>query len=155
MADENHSVAPAVDGRVPRASDRDGTDAADVEWAIEHAIGHFNERRYWYAYEFWRALLRWAPDEDRDFFEGLMLVTRGLMHLERQDADAARAELDGGIAKLLRFVPAHRGIVVAEVVDLSTRLLNDLNDGQLPHLIPPVIKFVDFVPPEAPEPSRD
>jgi len=77
------------------------------------------------------------------------------MHLERQDADAARAELDGGIAKLLRFVPAHRGIVVAEVVDLSTRLLNDLNDGQLPHLIPPVIKFVDFVPPEAPEPSRD
>jgi hypothetical protein len=44
---------------------------------------------------------------------------------------------------LRSYEPAHKGIVVTELVAKCSLILADLNGGRLPYLIPPVIRFVE------------
>jgi hypothetical protein len=81
--------------------------------------------------------------EEREFYQGLIQVAAGLLHLRRQNARGARIKLAEGLAKLRPYEPAHRGIFVNELIGQATRLLTELDDGHLPYLIPPVIRFVD------------
>ena len=100
----------------------------------------FNGARYWHAHEEWETLWRAAPDAERDFFQGLIKVAAGLLHLERRNLRGARTKLGEGLQQLRRFTPVHGGIVVAELVGTGGRILDDLNGGEIPYLIPPVIK---------------
>ena len=92
-----------------------------------------------------------SPDEDREFYQGLIQVAAGLLHLQRRNLRGARIKLSEGVAKLRRYEPAHHGIFVNELIGQATRLLDDLNGGYLPYLIPPVIRFVEA---ESPDFSR-
>jgi hypothetical protein len=55
----------------------------------------------------------------------------------------ARNKLGEGVDKLTPYEPAHRGIFVNELVGRARQLHSDLEDGRLPYLIPPVIRFTD------------
>ena len=110
---------------------------------LHRGVALFNGLRYWHAHEAWETLWRAADEEDRDFYQGLIMVAAGLLHLQRRNARGARNKLAEGLAKLRRYEPAHRGLVVNELVGKCKLILVELDEGLLPYLIPPVIRFVE------------
>jgi hypothetical protein len=110
---------------------------------FHRGVALFNGVRYWHAHEAWETLWRAAPDEERDFYQGLIMVAAGLLHLQRRNVRGARNKLSEGVARLRPYMPTHRGIFVDEVVVRAERILDELNEGRLPYLIPPVIRFVE------------
>jgi hypothetical protein len=130
--------APAADlprGRTPALS------PAEVDRLFRTAVALFNGVRYWHAHEAWETLWRSAPEEDRDFYQGLIQVAAGLLHLQRRNMRGARNKLTEGLEKLRRYEPAYQGVFVNELIGEARRLLDDLESGYLPYLIPPVIRF--------------
>ena len=119
-----------------------------AEDLFRKGVALFNGVRYWHAHEVWEDLWRAAADEDRDFYQGLIQVAAGLLHLQRRNARGARNKLSEGLAKLRGYVPTHRSIFVNELVGKGERILEDLEAGFLPYLIPPVIRFVDLEQPD-------
>jgi hypothetical protein len=111
---------------------------------LHSGVALFNGLRYWHAHEAWETLWRAADDRDRDFYQGLIQVAAGLLHLQRRNLRGARNKLDEGLTKLKKYEPAHRGIVVTELVARCSLILDDLNQGLLPYLIPPVIRYVEI-----------
>ncbi len=118
-------------------------DPAEADELFQRGVALFNGVRYWHAHESWETLWRAAPDEERDFYQGLILIAAGLLHLQRRNKRGARNKLGEGAAKLGRYEPAFRGIFVNELVGRARQLLDDLGRGQIPYLIPPVIRFTD------------
>lgn len=116
----------------------------EVDRLFRQGIALFNGTRYWHAHEAWETIWRAADDDDRAFYQGLIQVAAGLLHLERRNMRGARNKLSEGVEKLRPYEPAHRGIFVNELIGQATRLLDGLNQGQLPYLIPPVIRFVEL-----------
>jgi predicted metal-dependent hydrolase len=131
-------------GRLP------ALEAAEADRLFDEGVVLFNAVRYWHAHEAWETLWRAAPDDERDFYQGLIQVAAGLLHLQRRNRRGARNKLAEGLARLELYQPTHGGIVVDELVGRARRILNDLDAGGLPHLIPPVIRSV-----EADEPDRN
>lgn len=139
------AAAPAVATQAPELP-RGRTPLLDPKEETEllhRGVALFNGLRYWHAHEAWETLWRAAEDEDRDFYQGLILVAAGLLHLQRRNVRGARNKLGEGLAKLRKYQPAHRGVIVTELVAKCTLILADLNEGLVPYLIPPVIRFVD------------
>lgn len=118
-------------------------DPAEADELFQRGVALFNGVRYWHAHESWETLWRAAPDEERDFYQGLILIAAGLLHVQRRNKRGARNKLGEGAAKLGRYEPAFRGIFVNELVGRARQLLDDLERGQIPYLIPPVIRFTD------------
>jgi len=116
---------------------------ADADELFRRGVSLFNGVRYWHAHEAWETLWRAAPDEERDFYQGLIQLAAGLLHLQRRNRRGARNKLGEGVAKLKPFQPAHHGIFVNELIGRAERILEDIDAGMLPYLIPPVIRFVE------------
>ena len=123
-------------------------DPMAAERLFREGVSLFNGVRYWHAHEAWETLWRSAPDEERDFYQGLIQVAAGLLHLQRRNLRGARNKLSEGIEKLGPYQPAHMGVFVSELMGEARRLLNDLEAGYLPYLIPPIIRFTDSVSPD-------
>jgi uncharacterized protein len=123
-------------------------DEVEADRLFRQGVANFNGVRYWHAHEDWETLWRAADDEDRDFYQGLIQVAAGLLHLQRRNLRGARNKLTEGLAKLGRYEPAHNGIFVNELIGEAKRLLTDLESGYLPYLIPPVIRFTEADQPD-------
>ena len=123
-------------------------DPIEAERLFREGISLFNGVRYWHAHEAWETLWRSAPDDERDFYQGLIQVAAGLLHLQRRNLRGARNKLSEGLDKLAAYQPAHNGVFVNELMGEARRLLNDLEGGYLPYLIPPIIRFTDSVSPD-------
>ena len=120
----------------------------EVERLFHTAVALFNGARYWHAHEAGETMWRSATDEERDFYQGLIQVAAGLLHLQRRNMRGARNKLTEGLEKLRPYQPAHRGIFVNELIGEARRLLDDLESGHLPYLIPPVIRVTDADQPD-------
>jgi len=118
-------------------------DATEQHELLHRGVALFNGLRYWHAHEAWETLWRAGDDDERDFYQGLIMVAAGLLHLQRRNARGARNKLAEGLAKLRPYQPTHRGIFINELIGKGERILEDLNQGQVPYLIPPVIRFAD------------
>jgi len=136
-------VLAASEPELPRGR-TPALDPTEEHELLHRGVALFNGLRYWHAHEAWETLWRAADEEERDFYQGLIMVAAGLLHLQRRNARGARNKLSEGLAKLRRYEPAHRGLVVTELVAKGTLILADLNDGLVPYLIPPVIRFVEM-----------
>jgi hypothetical protein len=53
-----------------------------------------------------------------------------------------------GLRRLEAYRPSHQGVFVNELIGEARRLLVDLEAGQLPYLIPPVIRFTESEQPD-------
>ena len=115
---------------------------AEADELFRRGVALFNGVRYWHAHEAWETLWRAAPDEERDFYQGLIQLAAGLLHLQRRNRRGARNKLSEGVAKLKPYQPAHHGIFVNELIGRAERILEEIDAGLLPYLIPPVIRFV-------------
>ena len=116
----------------------------EQEELLQRGVALFNGLRYWHAHEAWETLWRAADEEDRDFYQGLIMVAAGLLHLQRRNARGARNKLGDGLAKLEKYEPAYRDLVLSEPIARCQLILDDLNQGLLPYLIPPVLRFVEM-----------
>jgi hypothetical protein len=136
------SGAGLARGRTPPLPDR------EAEQLFREGVGLFNGVRYWHAHEAWETLWRAADDDERDFYQGLIQISAGLLHLQRRNGRGARNKLAEGIARLTPYSPVHRGIIVNELIGKASRTLADLDAGYLPYLIPPVIRTVEVNEPD-------
>jgi hypothetical protein len=114
----------------------------EVDELFHRGVALFNGVRYWHAHEAWETLWRAAPDAGRDFYQGLIMVAAGLLHVQRRNVRGARNKLSEGVVRLRPYAPTHHGIFVDEVVVRAQRIVEQLDQGRLPYLIPPVIRFV-------------
>jgi hypothetical protein len=117
-------------------------DADEAERLFRRGVSLFNEVRYWHAHEAWETLWRAAPEEERDFYQGLIQLAAGLLHLQRRNRRGARNKLSEGVARLKPYQPAHHDIFITELTRRAERILEDIDAGHLPYLIPPVIRSV-------------
>jgi hypothetical protein len=147
MTDAVVSTDPSQPGELPPGR-TPALDAVEAERLFREGVALFNGVRYWHAHEKWETLWRAAPDDERDFFQGLIQVAAGLLHLQRRNLRGARNKVAEGLARLERYQPVHQGILVNELLGKGGRVLDDLNAGILPYLIPPVIRFVDSEEPD-------
>ena len=123
-------------------------DRAEADRLFREGVSLFNGVRYWHAHEAWETLWRAASDEGRDFYQGLIQIAAGLLHLQRRNLRGARSKLREGMDRLRPYEPAYEGIFVNELIGEAGRLLVDLDRGYLPYLIPPVIRFTDAETPD-------
>ncbi|HSM37901.1 MAG TPA: DUF309 domain-containing protein [Candidatus Limnocylindrales bacterium] len=142
MVDQTAEAPGLPAGRTPPL------DPEAAEELFRRGVSLFNGVRYWHAHEAWEELWRAAPDDERDFYQGLIQVAAGLLHLQRRNARGARNKLAEGLDRLRPYAPTHKGIFVNELIGKSGRILDDLQAGFLPYLIPPVIRFVDLAEPD-------
>ena len=150
MTDASVQTDPAAPGNLPSGR-TPPLDPAEADRLFRRGASLFNGVRYWHAHEAWETIWRAAPDAERDFYQGLIQVAAGLLHLQRRNLRGARNKLAEGLDRLRPYQPAHNGVFVNELMGQGTRLLEELNDGQLPYLIPPVLRFFDA---ESPDFSR-
>jgi hypothetical protein len=148
---ETPAPQPLAASDRPPAGRTDPLDPAEADRLFRRGVALFNGVRYWHAHEAWETIWRAAPDEERDFYQGLIQVAAGLLHLQRRNLRGARNKLAEGLAKLAPFEPAYRGVFVNELIGEARRILDDLEGGYLPYLIPPIIRFTDA---ESPDFSR-
>jgi predicted metal-dependent hydrolase len=141
------SEAEVAAGALPRGR-TPALDPYEVERLFREGVALFNGARYWHAHEAWETIWRAAPERERDFFQGLIQVAAGLLHLQRRNARGARNKLSEGVAKLRPFEPVHHGIFVNELIGRADRLIRELDAGYTPYLIPPVIRFVEAEQPD-------
>ena len=140
---EAHSASPAGQPSRRRGGRTEPLDPAEATELFQRGLALFNGVRYWHAHEAWETLWRAAPDEDRDFYQGLILIAAGLLHLQRRNLRGARNKLSEGVTKLTPYEPSYQGIFVNELLGRARQLLENVNQGYLPYLIPPVIRFTD------------
>ena len=131
-------TTPPARGRTPPL------DPFEADRLFRYGVALFNGARYWHAHEAWETLWRAADDKDRDFYQGLIQIAAGLLHLQRRNARGARNKLSEGLVKLRRYEPAHRGIFVNELIGAANRVIGQLGAGYMPHLISPVIRFLEL-----------
>jgi len=117
-------------------------DAGEADRLFREGVALFNGARYWHAHEAWETLWRAAPDDERDFYQGLIKLAAGFLHLSRRNRRGARNKLAEGIAHLHRYEPVHGGIGVTELVNKAKEIVADLDSGAVPYLIPPSIRFI-------------
>ena len=131
--------APEADGA---ASTAPALDPAEADRVFTAGVALFNQARYWHAHEEWERLWRAAGEDERDFYQGLIQVAAGLLHLQRRNARGARNKLAEGLAKLHRYQPRYREIGVDELVVRTRQILDELEAGGLPYIAPPpLIKY--------------
>ena len=145
------TIEPTADAPVVRRGRTGPIDPEKADELFNRGVALFNGVRYWHAHEAWETLWRAAPDEERDFYQGLIKLAAGLLHVQRRNLRGARNKLSEAVEHLKPFQPAHRGIFVNELVGRAERILDDLNAGYVPYLIPPVIRTVDA---DQPGPNR-
>jgi hypothetical protein len=122
-----------------------------VDRLFREGVALFNGARYWHAHEAWETIWRAADERERDFFQGLIQIAAGLLHLQRRNPRGARNKLAEGIAKLRGYQPVHRGAGVTELIGQAGDILRDLESGALPYLVPPFLRM----PSSEPEPGFD
>jgi hypothetical protein len=140
-------AAPKAPGDLPRGR-TPPLDEGEADELFRKGVALFNGVRYWHAHEAWETVWRAAPEEERDFYQGLIQLAAGLLHLQRRSLRGARNKLAEGLARLRKYQPTHRAIFVNELVGRGERILADLDQGYLPYLIPPIIRFVDLEQPD-------
>ncbi|MGH2446025.1 MAG: DUF309 domain-containing protein [Candidatus Limnocylindria bacterium] len=150
MSDRAVKTDPAAPGELPPGR-RPPLDASEADRLFREGVALFNGVRYWHAHEAWETLWRSAPDEERDFYQGLIQVAAGLLHVERRNLRGSRNKLSEGIDRLRPYLPAHRGVFVNELIGEARRILEDLESGYVPYLIPPILRFTEA---DAPDFSR-
>jgi hypothetical protein len=123
-------------------------DPVEADRLFRRGVALFNGVRYWHAHEAWETLWRAAPDDERDFYQGLIQIAAGLLHLQRKNLRGARNKLAEGIERLRPYQPAYHGVFVNELIGEASRILEDLESGYLPYLIPPVLRLTDSDTPD-------
>ena len=95
----------------------------------------FNAGLFWEAHEAWEEA--WTPDRhgpDRGFYKGLIQVAAGCLHSSRHIRRGAVIKWRSGAAFLRPYLPAHRGVKLAPLVEAVDGYLDGMRDHEWPAL---------------------
>ena len=107
---------------------------------LKRGVELFNAGRYWDAHEAWEEA--WMPDRtgpDGGFYKGLIQVAAGCLHYGRRNRRGALNKWRSGADYLRPYLPRHRGVMLAPLVDLTDRNRAALEAGGWPDLQMPRI----------------
>ena len=107
---------------------------------LTEGVQLFNSGRYWDAHEVWER--EWTPDRkgsDSGFFKGLIQVAAGCLHYTRHNRRGAVNKWRSGADYLRPYLPDHRGVRLAPLVDAVDGYLAAMNGQTWPELTMPRI----------------
>jgi predicted metal-dependent hydrolase len=114
-----------------------------VTGGLAHGIELFNTGRYWDAHEAWER--EWMPDRngpDSGFYKGLIQVAAGCLHFGRRNRRGAVNKWRSGADYLRPYLPAHRGIRLAPLVESVDGYLAAIAGPTWPELTMPRIEII-------------
>jgi uncharacterized protein len=120
---------------------REYSDRASSTPRLLRGVDLFNSGRYWEAHEVWEA--EWTPDRkgpDSGFYKGLIQVAAGCLHYTRHNRRGAVNKWRSGADYLRPYLPAHRGVAVAPLVETVDGFLEAMKSADWPRLKMPVIR---------------
>jgi predicted metal-dependent hydrolase len=89
------------------------------------------EARFFEAHEELEVAWRAAPDEERDFLQGLVHVAVAWYQAGRGKPVATASQLGKAQRRLAAYAPEHRGVDVASLLAQLERVLADVGEGRL------------------------
>ena len=98
----------------------------------------FNSGRYWDAHEAWEH--EWTPDRkgpESGFYKGLIQVAAGCLHYQRHNRRGAVNKWTSGARYLRPYLPVHRGVRLAELVEMVDGFLEAMSGEGWPELTMP------------------
>jgi len=107
---------------------------------LAEGVELFNSGRYWDAHEVWER--DWTPDRrgpDSGFYKGLIQVAAGCLHYTRHNRRGAVNKWRSGADYLRPYLPVHRGLHLAPLVDSVDTFLAAIKDSDWPNLEMPRI----------------
>lgn len=78
--------------------------------ALRRGAALFNGGLFFECHEYFEDIWRAAPEADKGFYQGIILVAAGFYHFEKGNLHGARAKLTSGIEKLRRYPSSARGV---------------------------------------------
>ena len=102
---------------------------------LEQGIELFNTGHYWEAHEAWEG--DWMPDRkgpDSGFYKGLIQVAAGCLHYTRRNRRGAVNKWRSGTDYLRPYLPAHRGLRLAPLVESVDGFLTAMQKDDWPEL---------------------
>src|SRR5689334_9277427 len=87
-----------------------------MEAAFKRGLEEIRSGRYFEAHEELESAWRAAPDEERDFFQGLVHVAVAWYQASRGRPVATASQLEKAARRLGTYAPTHRGVDVAHVL---------------------------------------
>ena len=107
---------------------------------LDKGIGLFNRGHFWEAHEAWEG--DWMPDRkgpDSGFYKGLIQVAAGCLHYTRRNRRGAINKWRSGADYLRPYLPAHRGVRLAPLVESVDGFLGEIEGRGWPELEMPKI----------------
>jgi len=98
-------------GDVHRGADLPGEDV------VRKGAALFNAGLFFESHEFFEDVWRKAPAEDRDFYQGLILIAAAFYHYEKKNLHGAGIKLTQGLKNLKLYPPTFHGIHLARWAD--------------------------------------
>src|SRR5438874_6752051 len=83
---------------------------------LQLGIDLHNSSRYFEAHEAWEAVWLRSPEPLRRFYQGLIQITAGFVHLIRNEFPGTHRLLGEGLAKLQRYEPDFLGVMTGKLV---------------------------------------
>jgi uncharacterized protein len=90
-------------------------DPATVEEALALGVALWDEERFFEAHECLEAVWHAAPEDDRDFWQGVIQVAVSCVHHQRGNLDGAIALLGRARERLTPYPDVHRGVDVDQL----------------------------------------
>lgn len=78
-------------------------------------IAHFDAGNFFPAHEAWETAWHAAPEDERDFWQGITQVAVGFTHQQRGNPTGATTLLDRGAAKLAKYPDGYKGFPTARI----------------------------------------
>ena len=120
---------------------REYSDRASATPRLLRGVDLFNNGHYWEAHEVWEA--EWTPDRkgpDSGFYKGLIQVAAGCLHYTRHNRRGAINKWRSAANYLRPYLPTHKGVRLAPLVDLVDGFLDAMKNDVWPELEMPAIR---------------
>jgi predicted metal-dependent hydrolase len=99
--------------------------------SLERGLDLIRAGEYFEAHEELEDEWREAPEDERDFLQGLVHVAVAWLHAERANRPGCERQLEKAARRLGRYAPLHRGVDVAIVLTDVTRARELVERGSL------------------------
>lgn len=109
---------------------------------LAEGVELFNRGEYWHAHEVWER--EWTPDRkgpDSGFYKGLIQVAAGCLHYTRHNRRGAINKWRSGADYLRPYLPAHKDVELAPLVEAVDGFLAAMKNTDWPRLQLPFIRI--------------
>lgn len=93
---------------------------------LDLAVIEFNDQKFYDAHEILELLWQEAPQEERNFYQGLLQIAAGFYHLQQNNENGAKILIGEGIYRLKKYPDRYLDLDLAALVIASKNLLSAL-----------------------------